>query len=197
LNRRDRGIREGVSVPNLYFLSDDVIERHALLDGGPTRIDASGAIASDGSFVASIVPFSTTPMRFALVANGDAVVAVGAQPVCGAVELADGDRVFVGGREFLTSFDTLPLPVGAPRGARCPVCDRASETASPDAGALLLACPRCGARACAGCWRGFRGGVCLTPHCGHPAALERPLWSPDHSDFIDFMADDRVAPAEI
>ncbi len=182
---------------DLFFLRSDGIGWHALPCDRPTRLAASGAIVEDSAIVASIVPLGATPVRFALVARADAGVAVGARCVGGVVELADRDRLFVDAREFLVSFDAIPIPVAAPRGASCPVCDRAPTGTGTQRDALLRACPRCGARACEICWRGFRGGLCLTPHCGQPAALERELWCPARSDFLDFADDSPVVPAAI
>jgi hypothetical protein len=180
---------------DLFFLCSAGIGCHPLSFDRPTRLAASGAVVEDSAFAASIVPLSVTPVRFALVARADAGVAVGARCVGGVVELADRDRLFVDAREFLVSFDAIPVPVAALRGASCPVCDRTPTQTGTQRDALQRACPRCGARACESCWRGFRGGRCLTPLCGQPAALERELWCPARSDFLDFEDDCPVVPA--
>jgi hypothetical protein len=178
---------------DLFFLRSDGIGCHPLHRDRPTRLAANGAVVEDSACAASIVPLSVSPVRFALIARADAGVAVGARCVGGVVELADRDRLFLDAREFLVSFDAIPVPVAALRGASCPVCDRAPTGTGRDA--LQHACPRCGARACEGCWRGFRGGRCITPHCGQPAALERELWCPERSDFLDFADDSPVVTA--
>ena len=180
---------------DLFFLRSDGIGCHVLPCDRPTRLAASGDIVEDSGFVASIVPLSATPVRFALIARASAGVAVGARCVGGVVELADRDRLFVDAREFLVSFDAIPTPVAAPWGASCPVCDRVPTATGTGRDALQRACPRCGTRACESCWRGFRGGLCLTPRCGQPAALERELWCPARSDFLDFADDSSVVPA--
>ena len=63
---------------SLYFIHVDAIECHDLPSDRPTRFDASGAIlpASDALFAASIVPFSVTPVRFALVTGPSVSVAL-------------------------------------------------------------------------------------------------------------------------
>lgn len=182
---------------SLYFLHADAIECHELPSDRPTRFDASGAIlpTSSALFDASIVPFSVTPVRFALVAGPRASVALGAWRESGVVELADRERLFVADREYLLSYDALPIrvdPADLSRGASCPVCDRTEPAGSAS---HQRACPRCGARACKNCWKGFRSGRCLTPHCQQPAALERELWSPSPTDFLDLESAVRAAPA--
>jgi hypothetical protein len=178
----------------LFFLSSNAVRCHALPSHRPTRLDARGTIGSGVPFAASLVPISLAPTRFALVAGAGAHVCVGARRVCGAAPLADGDHLFVEGREFLLSLDSPPLPVESPQDARCPVCDRVPGRAAPAGDARQLACPRCGARACVRCWSEFRGGVCLTPHCEQPAALERSLFRPAPTDFLDFAG---VEPASL
>ena len=179
-------------MPSLFFFSRNAVRRETVSSDRPTRLDARGAITSSAGFAASIVPISRAPIRFALVAGAAANVSVGARRVCTASPLADGEHLFVEGHEFLLSLDSPPLPVESPQDARCPVCDRTPGGAGPAGGARQLACPRCGARACADCWREFRGGVCLTPHCEQPAALERPLFCPAPTDFLDFAGDQRA-----
>ncbi len=182
-------------MPSLFFLTSDSISCHALSSDRPTRIDERGAVTSGAAFAASIVPTSKAPIHFALVAGEGAHVCVGARRVCTASPLADGDHLFIERHEFLLSLDSPPLPVESPQDARCPVCDRVTGSAGPTGGAGQLACPRCGARACADCWRGLRGGVCLTPHCEQPAALERALFRPEPTDFLDFAGGARVSLA--
>jgi hypothetical protein len=177
----------------LFYLSFDAIRSHSLRSDRATRLDASGVVTSSASFAASIVPTSQAPMRYALVAGAGANVCVGAQRVCGAAPLAHGDHVFVEEREFVVSLDSPPLPVESPRDAGCPVCDRAPDASNPSADSIQLACPRCGARACAACWQDFQGGVCLTPQCDQPAALERPLFCPEPTDFLDFAGGDPMS----
>ena len=179
-------------MPSLSYLCSNSLRCRTLPLDRATRLDARGAITSSApsaGFAASIVPISRAPIRFALVAGAGAHVAVGARRVCSVSPLADGDRLFVERREFLLSLDSLPLPVESPQDARCPVCEEAPRSEGPTGGANQLACPRCGARACAECWSGFRGGVCLTPHCEQPAALERALFRPAPTDFLDFAGD--------
>jgi hypothetical protein len=178
-------------MPDLFYLCSNALERHSLSLFRATRLGAQGVITSDApstGFAASIVPISSVPLRFALVAGAGASVAVGARRVCGASPLADGDRLFVERHEFLLSLDSLPLPVESPQDARCPVCERIPVETGPAGDARQLACPRCGARACADCWCDFRGGVCLTPHCEQPAALERALFRPAPTDFLDLAS---------
>jgi hypothetical protein len=182
-------------MPDLSYLFSNAVGRHVLSLDRPTRLDAHGAIASGAPFAASIVPISRAPIRLALVAAADANVCVGARRVCGAALLAHGDHLFVEGRELLLSLDSLPLPVESPQDARCPVCDRTPAAPEGTGSALQLACPRCGARACAKCWSDFRGGVCLTPHCEQPAALERTLFRPAPTDFLDFAGDEPASLA--
>lgn len=177
-------------MPSLFYLTSHSVACHALSSHRPTRLDRRGAITSGAPFSASIVPISRAPTRFALVVGAGARVAVGARRVCSASPLADEDHLFVEGREFLVSLDSPPIPVECAPDARCPVCDRLPERAGPAGNARQLACPRCGARACADCWRDFRGGVCLTPHCQQPAALERALFRPAPTDFLDFAGDE-------
>jgi hypothetical protein len=182
-------------MPSLFYLCSNGLRRHSVSSDRTTRLDARGAITSSGGFAASIVPISRAPIRFALVAGAGANVAVGARRVCSASPLAHGDHLFVERCEFLLSLDSPPLPIESHQDARCPVCARTPGGAGPAGAARQLACPRCGARACADCWRGFRGGVCLTPHCEQPAALERPLFRPAPTDFLDFAGDEPASLA--
>lgn len=182
-------------MPSLFFLLLDSVSCHALSSDRPTRIDERGAIVSNAPFAASVVPISSAPIRFAVVAGAGVHVAVGARRVCAVSPLADGDHLFVEQREFLLSLDSPPLPVESPADTRCPVCDRLPESAEPAGGAFQFACPRCGARACANCWNSFQGGRCLTPHCQQPAALERALFRPAPTDFLDFAGDEPMSLA--
>lgn len=204
-------------MPSLFYLDANAVATQALAVAAPTRIDASGRVcepaaglsqpaaglnrspaglsrstaglasgpASEAGFVASIVAISAAPLRLAVVAHADARVEVGARRVCGAEALEDRDRIFAAGRELLIGLDALPIQVPAPRDSVCGVCNRNAA----ESGSTWRACPRCGFRACEGCWTQFRGGVCLTAHCGQPAALERPLWSPVPTDFLDYSGD--------
>lgn len=152
---------------------------------GPTRIDAAGQLGSGADVsqaAASIVTFSAAPLRLSLVTHSEARVVLGAQPVNGVALLVDRDRIFIGEREFLVGLDALPVQREAPKDSLCTVCKRKEK----EFGGAEFACPRCGLRACEQCWRGFRNDVCMTALCDQPAALDRQLWTPSPTDFMEF-----------
>jgi hypothetical protein len=174
-------------MPSLFVLADERIERHALEEASPLRLDARGALAAcDGGWYVSVVTFAPrerSVRRYALVA-ADTSVLLGARPVWeGVAEITDGDHVFLGAVEAIFSTDAVPAPVGTPARTPCLVC---CETVGEGARQALLACPRCGARACDACWKTFPRGACMTPGCGQPAATDRPLWEPRLADFVDW-----------
>jgi hypothetical protein len=172
----------------LFLLVDGRIERRACPDDAPLRLDAAGRAVETGWAVA-VVPFAVAPRaprRHALLAAPGADVVVDGWPLRdGVAELRDGDRFLLGPLEALLSTDALPEPVSAAApDAPCPVC---CEALAAD-GRTLFRCGRCGIQACARCWRLAPRGVCLTPGCGQPAALDRPLFEPVLADFVSAEA---------
>jgi hypothetical protein len=176
-------------MPQLFLLAGDRIEARGCTRLAPTRLDGRGEIATSLSspWSVSIVPFETglrAPRRYAIVVPPGARVLVGARRVDeGVSEIVHGDHLFFGQVEAIFSLDAVPAPapdhaVDAP----CPIC---RERLGVGERHTLLACPRCASRACNQCWATFPRGVCLTPGCGQPARLDRPLWEPDVTDFID------------
>jgi hypothetical protein len=79
--------------------------------------------------------------------------------------------------------DALPAVVTADPPASCPLCLEVLGAAT-----AVRECPRCGLRACPGCWSRFAQGRCTTVGCGQPAALERPLWTPRVDEFVTATA---------
>jgi hypothetical protein len=167
----------------LFLLVAGRVERLACPDEAPLCLDGYGRAVSAGWQVA-VVPFAVAaraPRRHALVAAEGVEVAVGGQLLReGVIELRDRDHLLLGEHEIVFSTDATPEPMPVSE-APCPVC---CETVAGDR--RLYRCSRCGLVACARCWERAPRGVCPTPGCGRPAALERPLWEPAPADFASW-----------
>lgn len=172
----------------LFLLVDGHLERRACTGDAPLFLGADGRVTPAG-WVVAIVAFalaSRAPRRWALVvAPGAAITVCGRLVRDGVVELRDGDRFLMGEHEALFSTDALPERVeGATGDAPCAVC---CESLAAD-GRALYRCGRCGLQACTRCWQLAPRGVCLTPGCDQPAALDRPLFEAALSDFVSWEA---------
>ena len=175
----------------VFVMRDGDVQRHE----APLRLGADGRVATarDG-WAASIVSFAPgprAPTRWAVVATPGIAVAVGACGVVAGVRpLEDGDHVFIGEKvEAIFSADAHPIAVADPApDAACAVC---CERSAPGGERRLFDCPKCPARACAGCWAQFPRGRCATPGCDQAAAFDRPLFVAEPRHFVTWEGPER------
>jgi len=179
----------------LFLLDADKLAVYQCDARAALRLDARGVPVPDDTWVASLVTFapsSRAPEHHALITRPGTTVTLGPDRlVAGIAAVAHSDHVFFGSAEAILDGDAVPRTIDdGTADEPCPVCRlcRGSEGR-----AALLACPRCGARACDVCWSSAPGGRCLTAGCEQPAARDRPLTEPLRSDFCTWLDDHDAA----
>ncbi len=182
----------------LFLLNANGITVHECNEASALRIDACGAPAADDTWVASIVtcvPSPRAPERHALITRPGAAVTLGPDRLgAGVAELGHGDHLFFVGAEAILAGDALPKVIDdATADEPCAVC---CTRRGSDGRTAILACPRCGARACDVCWLSAPGGYCLTTGCEQLAARDRQLAEPKPSDFCIWLDDDAAGDGE-